>query len=158
MVELTAMKLKLLLCLALGLIFYSEQPSRALSSSEQITTNDIQKIRAFIKIKVQDMMDGGKKFKVIVTPYDGKKRENIFGCLDVFQNGKLVVRCNVNSRKLAAQEKEVDDSVKDRTLVFEFTVAQDHLADSRFAVNQSYPEASTFDEHWFYLKDFADAE
>ena len=32
------------------------------------------------------------------------------------------------------------------------------FADSRFAVNQSYPEASAFDEHSFYLKDFADAK
>ena len=152
------MKPKLLLCLALGLIFSSAQPTQALSTSEQITTNDLPKIHAFIKIETQTLADGDKQFKVMVTPYDGAKSENVFGCLDVYQHGKLVVHCRVSSRKLAALEKEADGSVKGNSIVFEFTVAQAHLADSRFAVNQSYPEASAFDEHWFYLKDFADAK
>ncbi len=118
------MKPKLILCLALVLSISSAQQAHALSTFTQIKTNDLQNATSFIKIKAQDTEGGEKRFRVIVTPYAGIKRENVFGNLDVYQGGKLVVRCNVLSARLPANDKEVDKSVKDKSMMFEFTIAR----------------------------------
>jgi hypothetical protein len=135
--------------------------AHALSEIEQITKTNYQSYHSIVIIKVSDENGTNghlKVFRVIVTPTREKKPENVSGELSVYREGKLVVFCCVANHKLVHFSKEVDASVRDRSVTLEFTLAADCMESSKFGVDCEDPEGSRFDYYWFYLKDFADAK
>jgi hypothetical protein len=90
----------------------------ALSTVTQITTTNIQSNYSFIIIKAQDAEGGCKRFRVIVTQQRAIKPENFKGYLSVYREGKLIVSCAVPSGKLERKSKDVDASVRDKSVVF----------------------------------------
>jgi hypothetical protein len=146
--------------LASILALANAQTLSALSSTIQITKTNNQSECPFILVKAKDENGTSghlRLFRVIVTAPSGFKPENISGYLSVFQDGKLITACAIPNHKLERNSKEVDTSVKDRSVVIEFTVSSDFAAASKFNVTLSDPEGSSVSNYWFYLHDFEDA-
>lgn len=151
----------LLIILISLLVLTSSYSAFAVSSSVQLTKTNIHKDYTFIVIKTEESHEASgnlKLVRVFVTPPNGVKPENVTGHLSAYLNGKLIVSCDVHSRRLTRNSKDLDASVRERSVMLEFSISADCIASSKFEVNLGEPEASAFSNYWFYLKDFADAQ
>jgi len=143
------------------LLLTSGYTANALSSVIQLTRTNHPKYYSFLSIKTKDQNGTNGNltlFRVIVTPPSGVKPENVSGQLSACRDGKLIVSCDVLSRKLERNSQDVDASVKDRSVALEFSISSDCIASSKFAVNLWEPDGPAFSNYWFYLKDFVDAK
>jgi hypothetical protein len=111
-------------------------------------------------IKITNTADS-VKFRVIVTGRDNTTL--LAGTLSIYREGKLISSCLVSATKLGPESKEVDKTVIGKSVVFEFSVSPDFLAESKFQIyDQSEPPTPPAPVSgvawWFYLKDFASAK
>jgi hypothetical protein len=112
-----------------------------------------------IIVQSQRVEGSGRRFRVIVTPRDEARPSDCAGRLWIRDGKKEVVSCDVASRKLPKESKEVEDAVKEDSVVFEFEVAGGYVINSEFTLTWTASRGiSSAFSFRLRLKDFSDGK
>jgi len=149
------MKPKLISGLALVLMLVAMQRAWARSTDIHVTPGNLKDIPPLFKVKVQDE-NGVRRFHVAVDPQGAGAGTALHGVLEIYDGQKLISSCVVASGKLPSGMHGLSAALQERGVDFEFAVATNYLAASKFKMNYFQTNAPAFDGYWFYLKDFCD--
>ena len=157
----TAMKPKLILCLALAVFtFAARQSAYGYEVPFEINRTNINTDFSFLLIKAvhynyNKTNDETVMFTIIVMPRDNHQPENFYGLLTVMDGKKHIVTTSLwrTPKGQVRQYPDIPKPLRAKAVMFEFYISAKYLSDSEFKLEEGPDNGPSY---FFKLKEFDD--